>query len=110
MKIFWSWQSDINPDISKHFIKKCLEKAIKKINKENSENVAVIISKGSNIEGCMVFSDNIFTEETWCNVDHQSTENLINGTLIAPKIAIIEVILITFSFSSKILQAKIYMA
>ena len=42
-----------------------------------------------------VLIDKKFTEEGWCKVDHQSTENFIIGTLITPKIAIIEVILKT---------------
>ena len=52
--------------------------------------------------------DKIFTEEVWCKVDHQSTENFIIGTLITPKIAIIEVIFVAcFSFL-KIFQDNKY--
>ena len=40
----------------------------------------------------------MFTDEFWCNVDHQSTENFITGTLTTPTIAIIAVILLTYLF------------
>lgn len=36
MKIFWSWQSDIDGKISRHFIKECLTEAIKEISNEIS--------------------------------------------------------------------------
>ena len=52
--------------------------------------------------------DKKFTEEGWCKVDHQSTENFIIGTLITPKIAIIEVILKTVWWFEKILQDNKY--
>lgn len=32
MKIFWSWQSDLNGKISRHFIKECLKEAAEEIN------------------------------------------------------------------------------
>ena len=64
---------------------------------ENSANAAVIKAKGTIIDECIEVFANIFIEEGWCNVDHQSTEYLIIGILIAPSIAINEVILLAFS-------------
>ena len=63
---------------------------IKKINNENSANAAVIIPNGINIEEWIEVFDKMLTDEAWWSVDHQSTENLIIGILIAPKIAIID--------------------
>ena len=60
---------------------------------ENSANAAVIKAKGTIIDECIEVFAKIFIEAGWCNVDHQSTEYLIIGILIAPSIAIIEVIL-----------------
>ena len=34
MKIFWSWQSDIEGDVSRHFIKECIKKAIEELKNE----------------------------------------------------------------------------
>ena len=64
---------------------------------ENSANAAVIKPKGIIIEVCIEVFEKILIEAGWCNVDHQSTEYLIIGTLIAPNIAINEVNLSTFS-------------
>lgn len=41
MKIFYSWQSDLNPKYNRYFIKDCLEKAIKNINKNINLQEAV---------------------------------------------------------------------
>ena len=60
------------------------------------------------MDECIDVFDKKFTEEGWCKVDHQSTENFIMGTLITPKIAIIEVILKTVSWFEKILQDTKY--
>ena len=60
---------------------------IKKINNENSANAAVIIANGINIDECIDVFDKILIDDGWCRVVHQSTENLIIGTLITPKIA-----------------------
>ena len=70
MKIFWSWQSDINPDISKHFIKKCLEKAIKKINKEPefSDRTAEIDHDTKGEPGSPPITDTIFKKIKNCSV------------------------------------------
>ena len=46
---------------------------------------------GINIEECIVVLDIKFTEDGWCKVDHQSTENFTIGTLIDPNIAIKDV-------------------
>ena len=45
-------------------IKNLAEIENKKISNENSENAAVISSKGTSIDECIVLSDNIFTEES----------------------------------------------
>ena len=57
---------------------------IKKINRENRANAAVIIINGNSIDECIVVLDKIFIEAGWCSVFHQSTEYLIIGTFIIP--------------------------
>ena len=66
------------------------------------------MAKGINMDVWIVVVDKIFTDELWCKVDHQSTENFITGTLTAPKIAMIEDIFVTFSSSLKIFQDSKY--
>ena len=66
---------------------------VKKINKENRANDAVIINKGNNIEKWIEDFDKRLIDAGWCNVFHQSTEYLIIGMLTIPKIVIIDVIL-----------------
>ena len=56
----------------------------------------------------MLGAESFEIEAGWCKVFHQSTENLIIGILMAPKIAIIDDILFDFSWSSKILNDKRY--
>jgi hypothetical protein len=41
IKIFYSWQEDINPKINKYYLKDCIEKAIKEINKNNKFNISL---------------------------------------------------------------------
>ena len=55
---------------------------------ENSANAAVIIINGNIIDGCIEDFENMLIEAGWCNVFHQSTENLIIGILITPHIVI----------------------
>ena len=81
---------------------------IKKINRENRANAAVIINNGYIIEMWIDDFDKMFIEAGWCKVFHQSTEYLIIGTLITPKIAMIEDIFITFSSFLKIFQDSKY--
>ena len=50
----------------------------------------------------------ILIDAGWCKVFHQSTEYLIIGTFIIPRIVIINVALKILSLSSKTLQAKRY--
>ena len=52
------------------------------------------------IEEWIVDFDNILIDAGWWSVFHQSTEYLIIGTFIIPKIVIIEVTLKTCSLSS----------
>ena len=66
------------------------------------------MAKGINMDVWIVVVDKIFTDELWCKVDHQSTENFIIGTLITPKIAMIEEIFVTFSSFLKIFQDSKY--
>ena len=73
---------------------------IKKINRENRVNAAVIINNGYNIETWIDDSDKILIEAGWCNVFHQSTEYFIIGTLIIPATVIIDVILNALSLLS----------
>lgn len=50
MKIFYSWQSDLESKYNRNFIKDCLERAIKALNKELLLNEAVRLdqdTKGS---------------------------------------------------------------
>ena len=56
----------------------------------------------------IVVVDKILTDELWCKVDHQSTENFIIGTLITPKIAMIEDIFTALSSFLKIFQDNKY--
>ena len=70
---------------------------IKKIKTENRANAAVIITSGTNIDECIADFSVKLIEAGWCKVFHQSTENLIIGMFIAPKIAIIEDILFDLS-------------
>ena len=73
---------------------------------EKRANAAVIIPKGTNIdEWIAVLVDKILIEAGWCKVFHHSTEYLVIGTLIIPKIVIIDVTLNTLSLFSQILQA-----
>ena len=51
--------------------------------------------RGISMVKWMVVLENTFTDEGWCKVDHQSTENFIIGIFINPNIAINEVILVT---------------
>ena len=66
------------------------------------------MAKGINMDVWIVVVDKIFTDELWCKVDHQSTENFIIGTLITPKIAMIEDIFTAFSSFLKIFQDNKY--
>ena len=75
---------------------------IKKIKTENRANAAVIMISGISIDECIADFAVKLIEAGWCNVFHQSTENLIIGIFIAPKIAINEDILFTLSRSLKI--------
>ena len=54
-----------------------------------------MMPRGISIVEWIVVSEKIFTDDGWCKVDHQSTENFIIGIFINPKIAINEVILVT---------------
>ena len=80
---------------------------IKNIKSEKSANAAVIITKGSSIDEWIEVSLRRFIEAGWWRVDHQSTENLIIGTLITPNIAIYELNLTALSSVPAILQDKI---
>ena len=80
---------------------------IKKISTENSANAAVIKNNGINIDEWIVLSDKTLIEDGWCKVAHQSTENLIIGTLIAPIIEMYDEIVIALFFS-KIFQDNKY--
>ena len=65
------------------------------------------MKRGNNIEE-WIEDPEIPIEAGWCSVVHQSTENLIIGKLIKPKIDIKEVILETLFLLSKILHDIIY--
>ena len=60
---------------------------------EKRANAAVIMPNGTSIDGWIaVLVDKILIEAGWCNVFHQSTENLMIGTFTTPKIAILGVV------------------
>ena len=65
------------------------------------------MNKGTSIDEWIVVSLSKLTDAGWCNVDHQSTENLMIGTFIKPIIAITELTFIALSLLSNILQDKI---
>jgi hypothetical protein len=44
-KIFYSWQSDIDPKFNNYFIKDCLEKAVKEISSDNSLEIIPTLDK-----------------------------------------------------------------
>ena len=69
-------------------------------------NAKVIIISGISILGSIEGDENLLILAGWWSVFHQSTENLIIGIFIAPKIAIIEDILFDLSWSAKILKDK----
>lgn len=66
MKIFWSWQSDLEKKLSMHFIKKCIEKAISEINSEAtfSDREVEIDHDTKNIPGSPPITDTIFEKIT----------------------------------------------
>ena len=60
MKIFWSWQSDIDGKISRHFIKKCLKKAVEELKEEAVFNDRVEIDHDTkDIPGSPAITDTI---------------------------------------------------
>ena len=71
------------------------------INKTNN-----IKNKGTNILGCIEDVPNNLILAGWCNVDHHSTEYLIIGIFIIPRIEITDKILDNFSWSLKYFKDK----
>ena len=65
------------------------------------------MNNGNNIDECIEDPDKVI-EAGWWSVVHHSTENLIIGKFIKPKIDIAEVILFTLSLFWKTLQLKMY--
>ena len=61
---------------------------------EKRANAAVMILNGISIDTWIELFDKIFIDGGWWSVFHQSTEYLIIGTLIIPKIVMIVVILL----------------
>ena len=61
MKIFYSWQSDINSKHNRNFIKDCLERAIKKLNNELQLNEAVRLDQDTkDVAGTPDITNTIF--------------------------------------------------
>ena len=75
-----------------------------------SENAKVITINGCSIEGSIEGEDNLLILAGWCNVFHQSTENLIIGRFIEPIITKIATIFsLTYLFSRELFKKIIIM-
>ena len=61
---------------------------IRKISAPYNNKTSNIDSNGNIIDECILLETPNFILAGWCSVVHQSTEYLIIGKLIAPKIAI----------------------
>ena len=77
------------------------------INKPISVNDIVIINKGLSMLGSIEGEESLLILAGWCNVFHQSTENLIIGKLIEPTITSIAVIFSPINIFEKEFLRKI---
>lgn len=69
MKIFWSWQSDIDGNISRHFIKECLIKAVTELKDEAIFDSRVEIDHDTkDIPGSPPITDTILEKIKNCSV------------------------------------------
>ena len=79
---------------------------IRKINAQYSNKTNNIKNKGTSMLECILDVPKNLILAGWCSVDHHSTEYLIIGILITPRIDIIDKILGSFSLSFKYLSDK----
>lgn len=69
MKIFWSWQSDIDGKISRHFIKECLSSAVKELNEEIDLDERIDIDHDTKgVPGTPSITETVFTKIKESNV------------------------------------------
>ena len=69
MKIFWSWQSDIMGDVSRHFIKQCLLKSVEELKSEAIFDERTEIDHDTkNVPGSPAITDTILEKISKCNV------------------------------------------
>lgn len=69
MKIFWSWQSDIDGDISRHFIKECLKNAVDQLNEETTfESRMEVDHDTKDVLGSPSITETIFNKIKNCTV------------------------------------------
>ena len=79
---------------------------IRKINAQYNNKTNNIKNNGINILECMLEVPNNFILAGWWRVDHHSTEYLIIGILIIPKIDKIDKIFVKFSLFLKYCREK----
>ena len=80
---------------------------IRKINAQYSNKTNNIKNNGNNMLGWMLDVLKNLILAGWCRVDHHSTEYLIIGILIIPRIDIIDKIFVKFSLFLKYFKEKI---
>ena len=80
---------------------------IRKINAQYNNKTNNIKNNGINILEWIVDLPKNFILAGWCRVDHHSTEYLIIGMLIIPRIDTADKILVKFSLSLKYLKERI---
>lgn len=69
MKIFWSWQSDIDGNISRHFIKECLKNAVDQLNEETTFDSRMEIDHDTkDVLGSPSITETIFNKIKNCTV------------------------------------------
>jgi hypothetical protein len=69
MKIFWSWQSDIEGNVSRHFIKNCLKNAVDLLNEETIFESRVEVDHDTkDVLGSPSITETIFNKIKNCTV------------------------------------------
>lgn len=69
MKVFYSWQSDLDQKYNRNFIKDCLSRAIKKINRELGLEEAVRLDQDTkDVAGTPDITNTIYTKINECDV------------------------------------------
>ena len=80
---------------------------IRKINAQYNNKTNNIKNNGNNILGWMLDEPKNLILAGWCRVDHHSTEYLIIGIFIIPRIDKIDKIFVKFSLFLKYFKEKI---